>query len=229
MGIVTNNDKHIGLTAKTEEVYEQVSLLHSIKNLYLCGGTAQSLQMGHRLSEDFDFELIGTRKERPVLDFHGIITEMKQQFSETRIEILGDNHFLAYINECSVKLSFYRPENSVPEINVGYSYNNIKAPSLQDLLGMKVFTTGVRSTARDYYDIYCLIEAGCKLEKAVQYAGYFSRHRQRSKDIYTRLLTPQLYPFNNDFYKLQPQYDITPDMIKERIERAIVDESSVSE
>ncbi len=35
--------------------------MEAIKNLYLCGGTAQSLQMKHRKSEDLDFELLGTR------------------------------------------------------------------------------------------------------------------------------------------------------------------------
>lgn len=226
MGLIRINEKHIGLTPKTEEVYEQVSLMSSIKELYLCGGTAQSLQLGHRLSEDLDFELIGTKKERPKLNFSEIITELKAKFKDTKIEILGDEQFLAFINNGAVKLSFFRPENPVPTINVGYQFNNIKTPTLQELLGMKVFTTGVRSTARDYYDIYCLLEAGCKIEPAVRYAGQFSRYSQKSKDIYTRLLTPQLYQFNNDFYKMQPKFDVTPEDIKERIQAQLVKENA---
>jgi hypothetical protein len=50
-------DKITGLTAATEEVFEQVSQLECIKGLFLCGGTGQSLQVNHRLSEDLDFEL----------------------------------------------------------------------------------------------------------------------------------------------------------------------------
>lgn len=39
-----------GLTPELNEIFEQVSYLECIKGLYLCGGTAQSIQMGHRLS-----------------------------------------------------------------------------------------------------------------------------------------------------------------------------------
>ena len=66
-----------GLTPSTKEVFETVSKLECIKNLILCGGTGISIQLNHRLSEDLDFELIGTRKERPQLDFGGIIREIK--------------------------------------------------------------------------------------------------------------------------------------------------------
>ena len=52
-----------GLTPATQEVFEQVSQLNCIKDLFLCGGTGQSLQMNHRLSEDLDFELIGLRRD----------------------------------------------------------------------------------------------------------------------------------------------------------------------
>ena len=68
----------IGLTPATQEVFEQVSQLECIKDLFLCGGTGQSLQMNHRLSEDLDFELIGLRKERPELDFGAIISKSRQ-------------------------------------------------------------------------------------------------------------------------------------------------------
>ncbi len=69
--------------------------------------------MDHRLSEDLDFELIGLRKERPALDFGAIIGEIKAMFPDAREEILGDDHFLIFINAGKVKQSFYRPENPV--------------------------------------------------------------------------------------------------------------------
>ena len=66
-----------GLTESTKEVFIGVSKLDCIKDLFLCGGTGQSIQMNHRLSEDLDFELIGLRKERPQLDFKEILSELK--------------------------------------------------------------------------------------------------------------------------------------------------------
>ena len=124
-----------------------------------------------------------------------------------------------------VKLSFFRPENPVKTTDVGLRYNNLKVPSLQDLLGMKVYALCVRSVIRDYYDIYCLLESGMKLEEAISYASYLSRHQIRSKTMYSRLLSPQLFPKGEDFLSMSPKYDVSPDDIRERIKQAIESEN----
>lgn len=205
----------IGLTPATQEVFEQVSQLECIKDLFLCGGTGQSLQMNHRLSEDLDFELIGLRKERPELDFGAIIGEIKAKFPDAREEILGDDHFLIFINEGKVKLSFYRPENPVKTMKTGWQHNNLKTPTLQELLGMKVYALCVRTVFRDYYDIYCLLNTGCNLDEAVSYASYLSRHTIRSKTMYTRLLSPQLFRKDEDFLRMAPQYNVSSEEIRD--------------
>lgn len=206
-----------GLTPATQEVFEQVSRLDCIKGLFLCGGTGQSLQMNHRLSEDLDFELIGLRKERPDLDFGAILGEIKSNYPDAREEILGEDHFLVFINEGRVKLSFFRPENPVKTMKVGWQHNNLKIPTLQELLGMKVYAICVRTVFRDYYDIYCLLKAGCDLTEAVSYASYLSRHTIRSKAMYTKLLSPQLFRKDEDFQRMSPAEDISPDAIRDYI------------
>lgn len=210
-----------GLTEATKEVFVSVSQLDCIKDLFLCGGTGQSIQMNHRLSEDLDFELIGLRKERPKLDFGAILNEIRSKFPDVREEILGDDHFLTYINEGKVKLSFYRPHNPVKTIQVGLQFNNLKTPSLQELLGMKVYTLCVRALFRDYFDIYCLLENGCRLEEAISYASYLSRHQIRSKTMYSRLLSPQLFRKESDFQKMAPRFDVSAEEIRDRIKDVI--------
>ncbi len=214
-----------GLTESTKEVFIDVSKLDCIKDLFLCGGTGQSIQMNHRLSEDLDFELIGLRKERPQLDFKEIISELKANFLDAREEILGDDHFLVYINDGKVKLSFYRPENPVKSMGLGLQFYNLKTPNLQELLGMKVYTLCVRTVFRDYYDIYCLLEDGCKLEDAISYASYLSRHQIRSKTMYTRLLSPQLFSREQDFERMSPKYAVSAEDIRDRIKVAIESEN----
>ncbi len=214
-----------GLTASTQAVFETVSRLDCIHDLFLCGGTGQSIQMHHRLSEDLDFELIGLRKERPSLDFGGIIGELKAKFPDAREEVLGEDHFLVFIHDDHVKMSFYRPENPVKTLEVGLQYNNLKAPSLQDLLGMKVYTLCLRTLFRDYYDIYCLLEQGCKLEEAVSYASYLSRHQIRSKNMYARLLSPQLYRKEEDFLLMNPRFDVSSEEIRDRVKRSLESEN----
>ena len=213
-----------GLTPATQEVFEQVSQLDCIKDLFLCGGTGQSLQMNHRLSEDLDFELIGLRKERPELDFGAILGEIKSKFPDAREEILGEDHFLVFINEGRVKLSFFRPENPVKTMKVGWQHNNLKIPTLQELLGMNVYAICMRTVFRDYYDIYCLLKAGCNLTEAVSYASYLTRHTIRSKSMYTKLLTPQLFRKDEDFQRMSPAKDISPEEIRDYIKAVMENE-----
>lgn len=132
-----------GLTDSTKQVFESVSRLECIKDLFLCGGTGISIQLNHRLSEDLDFELIGTRKERPQLDFGGIIRELKKNFPDAREELLGNNHFLVFINDRKVKLSFFRPVNPVKTMDIGLKHNNLKVPTLQDNVLKAALTTVV--------------------------------------------------------------------------------------
>ena len=217
-----NQDWKLGLKAETIPVFETVSKMEIVKGLYLCGGTAQSLQMMHRKSEDLDFELLGTRKERPKLDFAAISNEISAVYPDCKKDFLSSNHLQIFVNG-NVKLSFYRPENSVPELGKGFVYNNIVTPSLQELLGMKLFKITVRSAFRDYYDIYSLLQEGYDLAKGVAYAGKFSRHTIHSKYIYSILLNENYFSKPEGFSLLEPKYDVSTkdiaDFIKQYIEK----------
>lgn len=206
-----------GLAKETAEVYEDISKMDCLKGLYLCGGTSVALQIHHRLSEDLDFELIGTRKDRPKLAYGEIINEVCEKFPHTEKDMLGDDHFQLFLPN-RVKLSFFRPAESVPSLSKGYTHNNITTPSLQDLLGMKIFATTVRTVYRDYYDIYCLLEAGLNFQIALKYALDFTRHRAHTKSVLSTLITPQLFVKESDFdERLQPKYNVSPEEVCERI------------
>ena len=215
-----NQDWKLGLREETIPVFEAVSQMDIVKGLYLCGGTAQSLQMQHRKSEDLDFELLGTRKERPSLDFSAIANEVSSVFPDCRKEFLGKNQLQIFVDG-NVKLSFFRPENSVPELGKGFVYNNIVTPSLQELLGMKLFTIAVRSAFRDYYDIYALLKEGYDLAKGVDYAGRFSRHTIHSKFVYSILLNENYFHKPAKFALLEPKYEVSTIDIAEFVRQYI--------
>lgn len=217
-----NPDWKQGLKPETIPVFETVSRLDAIKGLYLCGGTAQSIQMRHRKSEDLDFELLGTRKERPQLDFSAISNAISDCYPDCRKEFLGHNQLQIFVNG-NVKLSFYRPENAVPELGKGFIYNNIVAPTLQELLGMKLFTISVRSAFRDYYDIFSLLKEGLDLEQGVAYAGKFSRHTLHSKTIYSILLNDNYFHKPENFNLMEPKYQVDVDDIVDFIKSYIAE------
>ena len=100
-------------------------------------------------------------------------------------------------------------------MKTGWQHNNLKTPTLQELLGMKVYALCVRTVFRDYYDIYCLLNTGCNLDEAVSYASYLSRHTIRSKTMYTRLLSPQLFRKDEDFLRMAPQYNVSSEEIRD--------------
>ncbi len=57
-----NQDWKLGLREETIPVFEAVSRMDVVKGLYLCGGTAQSLQMMHRKFRDY-YDIYALLKE----------------------------------------------------------------------------------------------------------------------------------------------------------------------
>jgi len=197
-----------GLCDNTLEVFDKVSRLECIKDLYLCGGTGISLLLQHRQSEDLDFELLNYRGDIKHLNVSPIYNELVSVFSDCRREILGLQHILFYVGN-NVKLSFFEPKNRVPTLHTGFTYNNLKTVDGQDALGMKLFTITVRSLYRDYYDIYSLLKAGFSFEEGLDYALKFTRHQVHSKAVLSALITPSLYPKPQDFDLMKPKYNVS--------------------
>lgn len=199
-----------GLRDNTLEVFDKVSQLDCIKDLYLCGGTGISLLLQHRQSEDLDFELLNYRGDIKHLDLAQINHELVSAFPDCKREILGPQHVVYYIGN-HVKLSFFAPQNRVPALHTGFTYNNLKTVDAQDALGMKLFTITVRSLYRDYYDIYSLLQAGYSFEEGLDYALKFTRHQVHSKAVLSALITPTLYPKPEEFDIMKPKYDVSPE------------------
>lgn len=199
-----------GLCDNTLRVFDQVSRLNCIKDLYLCGGTGISLLLQHRQSEDLDFELLNYRGDIRQLDMSGISNELVSVFPDCKREVLGPQHIQFYVGD-HVKLSFFAPKNRVPALHAGFSYNNLRTVDAQDALGMKLFTITVRSLYRDYYDIYSLLQAGLSFEEGLTYALKFTRHQVHSKAVLSALITPTLYPKPQNFDLMQPKYNVSPE------------------
>ncbi len=212
------------LTHQTAQVFEDVSRLECIKGLYLCGGTAQALMLGHRQSEDLDFELLGVSVNRPPLNSSEILQEVMSVFPGATYSPLGDDHFDVFLDN-GVKLTFFRPKYNVPTLTPKHLYNNITVPSLQELLGMKLYVLTQRIKFRDYYDINSLLSVGCNLHDGVKYACDFSKHSIHSKDIINRLLSPKLYTMIDREAALKYALPISSSEIHDKIKQVMIAES----
>lgn len=104
------------LVEKTKKVIVSVSKMESIKSYVLVGGTALSLQIKNRLSEDLDFMRWQEQKDKKMdINISEIQKELKAAHTINSMNILEFNHVEFYIDG-GVKLSFYAPEKRSPVI-----------------------------------------------------------------------------------------------------------------
>ncbi len=218
-----------GLTKNTLDIFEKVSQLECIKDLYLCGGTGIALQLHHRFSEDLDFELLsvqGKGEEYKALNHGLIMSELKSVFGNVDTKgVATNNHFECIVGD-HVKLSFYKPTYKVPVLNGVNILNNLNTVSLQDALGMKLYVITQRSKFRDYYDIYSLLKEGCSLQEGIMYAIKFSRHDVSSNAIVQKILSKEQFIESKNegffnFIELKAKYNVNVHQICDFIEEQL--------
>ena len=118
-----------------------------LHNFYLSGGTALSLQLGHRESEDLDFFSQGTfnpeKLQQELLKFG--------QLSQTELDKGTVNTFID-----NVKLQFL--EYPYQLIRPPFKWKKINISSIEDIACTKLQTIGMRGSKKDFIDIYFLLE-----------------------------------------------------------------------
>lgn len=95
-----------GLAVHTEKIFDSISELESIKEYVLIGGTALSIQLGHRLSEDLDFcKWKKSKNDREEVAWYSIEKELNKIGTVQSKDLIDFNQANFVVND--VKLSFY--------------------------------------------------------------------------------------------------------------------------
>lgn len=118
-----------------------------LEDAYLAGGTALALQIGHRISVDFDFF---TPKHFDAKVLSRKLREANINFSLERLE---KNTILGLVDKAKFSLFFY----DYPLIGKTTAYLNINIASLKDIAAMKLLAISDRGTKRDFIDLYFLL------------------------------------------------------------------------
>lgn len=123
----------------------------------LVGGTALSLQMGHRISVDID---LFTDAEYGSLDFEAIDKKLKDTFAVVETQYDGDVGFgkSYYIGESKkeiVKVDLYYTDTFIRPIN---DTENIRMAGLEEIAAMKMEVIGQSGRKKDFWDIHELTE-----------------------------------------------------------------------
>ncbi len=128
-----------------------------LKDAYLAGGTAVALQLGHRISVDFDFFTLQTFDPRFFADQLSKIGlfEEKQASKGT---VLGKFEGVKF------SLSFYQHPLLFSTIN----YASLNVAELRDLAAMKIDAISNRGAKRDFIDLYHICRFGYRLSESLE-------------------------------------------------------------
>lgn len=210
------SESSMALAPQTARIIEAVSKLDCIRPYLLVGGTALSLQLGTRQSEDLDFMSWRKNKDdRREIDWPQIKKELATIGNVVKTDIFDLDH-VEFVVE-GVKISFYANPNFSPVTSVVHLKNNLRLADLMAIGAMKMEVMLRRSKYRDYYDIYSLIEAGCDLNGMIELALKYSGHKLKSKNILALLTRSDRFVEDAGFKTLNPIYAITSKDIEARI------------
>ncbi len=209
-----------GLAPNTNKIFESISNLDCIKSYVLVGGTALSLQLATRESEDLDFMSWRKNKnDKREIDWPIIRKELESIGNVEKIDILDFDHVEFVLD--GVKISFYISPNSSPLSQEICWLNNLRVADKVAIGAMKMEVLLRRSKFRDYYDIYSLIEDGVSIHDMINAALKYSGHKLKSKNLMAMLTRSERFMFDLDLTHLNPIYSVTPKDIEERIKLAL--------
>ena len=212
-----------GLAPQTSEVFERITRLECIKPFVLVGGTALSLQLNKRQSEDLDFMCWKkSAKDKPEIPISSIKREIETVANIDSMEIGGFN-FVSFVVE-GVKLSFYAaPRKRIPSMQVIPFKNNLQLADIKSIGAMKMEAMLRRSKFRDYYDIYSVLHEGVDIQEMIEMALEHSGHLLKRKNLLAMLCDGERFRKDKVFIQLHPVYDVTPYDSQEYIKQKLLE------
>ena len=210
----------IGLAPHTTAIFDKAIRLECIKPYYLVGGTALSLQLGTRMSEDLDFMRWRTSKTERMEVAWKQIEEGLATIGEGQSMNLMDIDHVEFIVS-GVKFSFYACTRFSP-LTAPIDYrDNLKLADIPAIGAMKMEVMLRRSNFRDYYDIYSIVKSGVDVRELVSKASTYSQHQLKTKNILAMLTNSNRFTRDERFLQMQPLYDVSAMEIEEYLKEKL--------
>ena len=139
------------ITASCRKTLAYLSDHAFIHDFYLAGGTALTLQIGHRISTDLDWFSTSCRLLVPDRD------KIREALNTSgAFEIVSEQDGMIFSQLLGTDVSFiYQPH---PLLEPTIEYQGVRLASPTDIGLMKLAAINARGTRRDFIDIYCLGE-----------------------------------------------------------------------
>lgn len=167
--------------ALTKDGIKLLPKLKQFGGFYLAGGTAMALQIGHRISVDFDLFCQNNISQN-------FLTEAEKIFSEDKDKIspLVNNPEELTILINGVKVTFLK--YPFPVLNKLVDFNGLKMLDILELSATKAYTIGRRGSFKDYLDMYFVLSGGfIRPEEIIKLA-----ERKYGQEFNSRLFLEQL-------------------------------------
>lgn len=169
------------LTVKSRELFPKLTRL---KGFYLVGGIALALQIGHRLSVDFD---MFTKEPLP----NRLLQSVKRIFTDSTIvatyRVPGQMNVLID----GIKATFF--EYPYPVVDALVEYQGVPIAGIREIACMKGFSIGKRLSYKDYVDWYFMLsKKHVTLDEVIDLA-----QKKYGGDFNDRLFLSQLASFED--------------------------------
>lgn len=147
------------LTDRGEQLFPR---LRRFEGFYLAGGTGLALQLGHRISEDFDLFI-----DQYISD--DLLRTLEEEFPDRKVSVAVNNSEELTVFIDNTKTSFLR--YPFPLINSLKEYKDVSLMEASEIGATKAYTVGRRGSFKDYVDLYfCLREDYASLMEIIDLA-----------------------------------------------------------
>ena len=139
------------IDSKRKSVLKKLCIQPFIKDFYLAGGTALSLELGLRKSEDFDFFTL-----KPFAEDQLYAELAKALGKKPQVISLGEG--TCDVNADGIQITFFSyPHRLLAPFVVAPELPGLRMASLEDIATMKMAAIGSRSAKKDFYDLYHIL------------------------------------------------------------------------
>ena len=209
-----------GLAPHLSEIFDKIVSLSCIKSYTLVGGTALSLQIHTRLSEDLDFQSWKSHTaQKQEVDWVNIEKQLATIGIIQRREIWDFDHVEFVVS--GVKISFYACPKLSPFPDSILLKDNLRIADIKSIAAMKMEVMLRRNNFRDYYDIYSIFKQAVNFKEIVDLALLYSGHLLSTKNLLAMLTDSSRFNIDSSFDQLQPKYKVTPKEIESFLKECV--------
>jgi len=207
-----------GVNSSTETVLLSLSKSDLVKDYTLVGGTALSIQINTRISEDLDFcvwqDRIGEKLyEVKWAKIENFLADEFKSVSKDLFDLQQVNFLVD-----GVKLTFFvREKVNSKLLHDQNLFNNIKYATVESIGAIKLELLQRRNIYRDYYDIYSILKQGFSINKLIDLAIEYSKNKLKQKSILSILSNAEKFKKEEEFELLNPKYKVTSLEIRDYI------------